>query len=98
MPSICTCEVGTVIELCGKFLFCPVTIQFVITSGNMVWLGAPWNANEQSKICVPSLNDGQKDCFLSFDEIHVKPGLQYQGKYVLGNAQNTTEPIRLKPF
>ena len=28
---------------------------------------------------------------MSFDEIHIKPGLQYQGKYVLGNAQNTTE-------
>ena len=23
-----------------------------------------------------SLNDGQKDCFISFDEIHIKPGLQ----------------------
>ena len=30
---------------------------------------------------------------MTFDEIHIKPGLQYQGKYVLGNAQNTTDPI-----
>ena len=30
---------------------------------------------------------------MSFDEIRIKPGLQYQGKYVLGNAQNTTEAI-----
>ena len=42
---------------------------------------------------ISSLNDGQKDSFVSFDEISIKPGLQYQGKYVLGNAQNTTEPI-----
>ena len=40
-----------------------------------------------------SLNDGQKDCFLSLDEIHVKPGLQY---HVLRNAQNTREPIPAK--
>ena len=46
--------------------------------------------------CVSSLNDGQKDCFLSFDEIHLKSGLQYQGKYVLGNPQNTTEPFPAK--
>ena len=25
-----------------------------------------------------ALNEGQKDCFITFDEIHVKPGLQYQ--------------------
>ena len=34
------------------------------------------------------MNDGQKQCFVSFDEIHVKPGLYYQGKYVVGNALN----------
>ena len=39
-----------------------------------------------------ALNDGEKDCFLSFDEIHIKPGLGYQGKYVMGNAFNTSEP------
>ena len=43
-----------------------------------------------------SLNDGQRDCFISFNEIHIKPGLQYQGKYVLGNAQNTTGPVPAK--
>ena len=43
-----------------------------------------------------ALNEGQKDCFISFDEIHIKPGLQYQGKYVLGNAQNKTEPTPAK--
>ena len=42
-----------------------------------------------------SLNDGQKDCFVSFDEIHIKLGLQYLGKYVLGYAQNTEEPVYL---
>ena len=31
------------------------------------------------------------DCFVSFGEIHIKPGLQYQGKYALSNAQNTIE-------
>ena len=41
------------------------------------------------------LNEGQNDCFRTFDEIHVKPGLQYQGKYVLGNALNTTESTQL---
>lgn len=29
-----------------------------------------------------SLNQGEKSCFISFDEIHIKPGLQYQGRYV----------------
>ena len=39
------------------------------------------------------LNDGQNDCFLSFDTIHIKPGLQYQGKYVPGNVlKNTSIP------
>ena len=35
-----------------------------------------------------SLNEGQKTCFISFGEIHIKPGLHYQGKYILGNALN----------
>ena len=43
-----------------------------------------------------TFNDGQKDCYISFDEIHVKPGLQFQGKYVLGNALNTNEPLPAK--
>ena len=43
-----------------------------------------------------SLNDGHRDCFISFGEIHIKPGLQYQGKYALGNAQNTTGPVPAK--
>ena len=43
-----------------------------------------------------SLNDGQKHCFISFDEIHIKPGFQYQGKYVFGNAQNTDVPVPAK--
>ena len=38
----------------------------------------------------------QKRIFLSFDEIHIKPGLQYQGKYVLGNAQNKSEIVPAK--
>ena len=33
---------------------------------------------------------------MSFDEIHIKPGLQYQGKYVLGNAQNKSEIVPAK--
>lgn len=43
-----------------------------------------------------SLNHGQKNCFISFDEIHIKPGLQYQGKYVFSNAQNTDTPVPAK--
>ena len=43
-----------------------------------------------------SLNHGQKNCFIYFDEIHIKPGLQYQGKYVFGNAQNTDTPVPAK--
>ena len=39
-----------------------------------------------------SLEKGQKNCFLSFDEIHIKPALQYQGQHVLGNAANASEP------
>ena len=39
-----------------------------------------------------ALNDGQKDCFLSFDEIHIKAAFSYQGKYVMGNAFNTSKP------
>ena len=27
------------------------------------------------KIVFNALNDGQKDCFLSFDEMRIKPGL-----------------------
>ena len=33
-----------------------------------------------------SLNDGKKDCLLSFVEIHIKPAQQYQEKYVVGNT------------
>ena len=43
-----------------------------------------------------SLNHEQRNCFISFDEIHIKPGLQYQGKYVFGNAQNTDKPVPAK--
>ena len=43
-----------------------------------------------------ALNEGQKDCFISFDEMHIKPGLHYQGKYVLGNALNTEESTPAK--
>ena len=35
-----------------------------------------------------SLNEGQRKSFISFDEIHIKPGLHCQGKYVLGEAVN----------
>ena len=35
----------------------------------------------------PCFNEGQKCCFISFDEMHIMPGLQYQGKF--GNALNT---------
>ena len=36
-----------------------------------------------------SLTEGQRKCFISFDEMNIKPGLHYQGKYVLDNAMNT---------
>ena len=55
--------------------------------------GGAGECERTTKNVFSSLNDGQKDCFLTFDEIHIKPALQYQGKYVLGNAQNTTDPI-----
>ena len=35
-----------------------------------------------------SLNEGERNCFITFDEIHIKPGLYYQGRYVLGDALN----------
>ena len=40
-----------------------------------------------------SLNEGQKTCFISFDEIHIKPGLHYQGKYILGKALNSDSQL-----
>ena len=54
--------------------------------------GGAQECEKTVKTVFSALNDGQKDCFLSFDEIHIKPGLQYQGKYVVGNAVNTSEP------
>ena len=44
----------------------------------------------------PCYNEGQKCCFISFDEMHIKPGLQYQGKYLIGNALNTDQPLPAK--
>ena len=41
-------------------------------------------------------NEGQKCCFISIDEMHIKPGLQYQGKYVLGNALSTEQSLPAK--
>ena len=38
-----------------------------------------------------SLNNGQKQCFLSFDEISVKASINYQGKYIMGNSFNKAE-------
>ena len=43
-----------------------------------------------------SLNEGQKTRFISFHEIHIKPGLHYQGKYILGNALNNDSQVPAK--
>ena len=41
------------------------------------------------KSILKTLNEGQRKLFLfSFDEIHIKPVLHYQGKYILGNTLN----------
>ena len=37
--------------------------------------GATIKHERMIKNVFQSLNDGQKDCFISFDEIHIKPGL-----------------------
>ena len=58
-------------------------------------LGLPGSVDECEKTLrnvFSNLNDGQKQCFISFDEIDIKPGVHYQGKYVLGNAVNTETP------
>ena len=39
-----------------------------------------------------SLNEGERNCFITFDEIHIKPGLYYPGRYVLGDALNQDSP------
>ena len=53
-----------------------------------------------------SLNEGERNCFITFGEIHIKPGLYYQGRYVLGDALNQDSPcpattmlaLMLNPF
>ena len=44
----------------------------------------------------PCFNEGQKCCFISFDEMHIKPGWQYQGKYLIGNDLITDQPLPAK--
>ena len=58
-------------------------------------LGLPGGFEECEKTLqnvFSTLDENQKTCFISFDEIHIKPGLHYQGKYVLGNALNKETP------
>ena len=69
---------------------CPNTVQHYF--GKYGLTGGAIECEKTIKNVFSALNEGQKDCFLSFDEIHIKPGLQFQGQHVLGNAQNTTEP------
>ena len=54
--------------------------------------GGSQECEKTVKTVFNALNDEQKDYFLYFDEIHIKPGLQYQGKHVSENALNTSVP------
>ena len=52
--------------------------------GRMGLAGSLEDSDKTVKSVFESLNEGQRNCFISFDEIHIKPGLRYQGKYVPG--------------
>ena len=57
-------------------------------------LGLPGELEECRKTIAKvfnEFNDGEK-CYITVDEIHVKPGLRYQSKQVIGNAVNLDVP------
>ena len=56
--------------------------------GKLGLVGSLDEYNRMVKRVFETLNEGQRNCFISFDEIHIKPVLHYQGKYILGNALN----------
>ena len=52
--------------------------------GKLGLAGSLEDSNKTVKKVFESLTEGQRKCFISFDEINIKPGQHYQGKYVLG--------------
>ena len=56
--------------------------------GKLGLAGSLDECNKTVKRVFESINAGQRNSFISFDEIHIKPELHYLGKYVLGNAVN----------
>ena len=92
-PLTFTCVAEIAIELSRGILVLPSRNTICNYFGKHGLAGGAIECERTINNVFLSLHDGQKDCFVSFDEIHIKPGLQYQGKYVLGYAQNTEEPV-----
>ena len=57
--------------------------------GKLGLAGSQEDSNKTVKNVFEALNEKQRQWYISFDEVHIKPGFHYQGKYVLGNAMNT---------
>ena len=57
-------------------------------------LGSPGSIKECSNVVsgvFSNLTDMQKHCKIIFDEIHIKPGVQYQGGHILGFSEDQPE-------
>ena len=55
-------------------------------------LGAKKNVLILSAEYLRGLTDNQKSCFISVDEIHIKPGISYRGNHLIGHAVDTDTP------
>ena len=75
-----------------KLLVLPNRNTLLNYFGKLGVAGAEEECENTIRRVFSSLDEGQKSCFLSFDEMHILPGYSFQGKYVFGQALNVTEP------
>ena len=59
-------------------------------------LGSPDSLSECSEVVFSKLDGFQKHCFITADEIHVKPSLQFQKDKVIGFAADVKNPCIAK--
>ena len=60
--------------------------------GKLGIAGAEEECKKTIQRVFSTMSEEKRSCFISFDEIHIRPGFQYQGKYMFGEAQNTQDP------
>lgn len=79
----------------SPYLAFPSSVTLKKHLGKFSSVGGEDECRETVSTVFSKLNDGQKKCFILFDEVYVKPSIRYRGGHLIGYAvDKPNEPAR----